>query len=125
MTKAEKRRASTSAQVVECMTPDTVYSLAQIARLIGTGPPEAQRLLSACVAKGKVKESRAGKRAAYSLRTEEDIRIERERAALNTLPRGVLQGYDVTHRRFRELCMATRGPLPGAPDRNVDGPPDE
>ncbi|CAE6858601.1 hypothetical protein R75461_07858 [Paraburkholderia nemoris] len=126
MAKGEQRLVITPAKVLACMTPDTTYTLVQIARLIGIGPPEAQRMLSACVAKGSVKELRDGKRAAYRLRTDEDIRHERERAERsNTLPQGVLQGYDAEHRRFREMCMASRRPLSGRANGKDDSEPDE
>ncbi|CAE6865542.1 hypothetical protein R75461_08251 [Paraburkholderia nemoris] len=113
MTKSEKRPWN-------ACVPGTLYTSVQIARLIGIGPPEAQRILSACVAKGTVKESRDGRLAAYRLRTEEDIRREREWAVQNTLPKGVLQGYDAAMRRFRDTCMATRGPLSGSANGNGD-----
>ncbi|MCI0151925.1 hypothetical protein KNO81_39495 [Paraburkholderia sediminicola] len=116
MTKAEQKLAITPATVLACMTPGTLYTSVQIARLIGTGPPEAQRMLSACVATGTVKESRDGRRAVYRLRTEEDIQGERERAERNMLPKGVLRGYDAVNRRFQDLCMASRRPVSGSPN---------
>lgn len=118
MSNTERKPALTPAMVVQCMTPGTSYSLVQIAKLIGTSAPEAQRQLSACVARGTVKESREGKRAAYSLRTEDDILRERERVARNVLQRGVLQGYDATLQRFRELCVASRAPQAGSPNND-------
>ncbi|MCI0150805.1 hypothetical protein KNO81_33600 [Paraburkholderia sediminicola] len=123
MTKAEKRPALTPAQVVECMTPGTLYSLAQIARLMGTGPPEALRMLSACVAKGTVKESRDGRRVVYRLRTEEDIQSERERVVQNTLPKGVLRSIAASAKcawPAAGQCRATRTATPSRMTERIE-----
>ena len=123
MTNAKQTSAATQAKVLACMTPGTTYTVPQIARLLGTGSAEAQRLLAGCVARGKVKESRDGKRAAYRQRTEEDLHREREQAERHAFPPGELQGYDAAMRRFRDMCMATRRSLSGSPNGNGDSEP--
>ena len=114
MTKAEQKPALTPAKVLACMAPGTTYTVSQVARLLGTRPPEAQRLLSGCVVRGKVKEAREDRRRVYRVPTEDELRRERDRVTRSALSQGTLQGYEAEHRRFQELCMTTRRPLSAA-----------
>ncbi|SIO72580.1 hypothetical protein SAMN05444172_9029 [Burkholderia sp. GAS332] len=121
MTKGKEKLVITPATVLACMTPGTRYTLPQIARLGGTNTAEVTRLLSGLILRGAVKQTSDGKHNIYCVQTEDEIRQERERAASHILSQGVLQGYEAEHRRFRELCMAARTPLPGGPGRNEYG----
>ncbi|CAE6845378.1 hypothetical protein R75461_07226 [Paraburkholderia nemoris] len=125
MKNTEQKPALTAARVMECMTPGTSYSGRQLSRLVGYNQPEVQTVLSACVARGIVRQTRDGGRSIYRVPTEEEIRHERERLERRAFPPGELQGYDAVMRRFREMCMATRVPLSGSANGKGNSEPHE
>ncbi|MGF6604797.1 DNA-binding IclR family transcriptional regulator [Paraburkholderia sp. GAS448] len=110
MTKAVQNPALTPAKVLAYLTPGTSYTGQQIARLAGYSTPEVQKVLAGCVARGMVRQTRDGGHSVYCVPTEEDIRLERERADRYALPTAILLGYDAANRRSRETSHgSTRG----------------
>ncbi|CAE6845261.1 hypothetical protein R75461_07220 [Paraburkholderia nemoris] len=98
------------------MTPGTPYTGQQVARLTGYSLPEVQRVLSGCVARGIVRQTRDDRHSVYRVPTEEEILRAGVQMLGHALPQTILQGYDAEHRRFREMCMASRRPVSGRPN---------
>ena len=108
MTKAKPSPVLTPELLMTQMVPGTRYSLHEIAGQFGTNIPRVHQALADCLARKMVNRTTIGKRYLYWVPTADEI--VSTQPAQWALPRGVLQGYDATHRRFQDLCLASRRP---------------
>lgn len=122
MTKA-KQRVITQEIVLAKMTPGSRYSIHEIAKLVGSGVPTIRRALADGLIRGSLRRKIEGRRDLYWVPTADDF--TRDPGTQRRLSQRTLQGYDEAHRRFREVCMVTRAPQPGSPNRNNDREPQD
>lgn len=112
---SSKREPQTVAQqdLIDVMKRNKRYTQDQICALLPDRPRMAVRdTLSSLVNKGLIWRDGAATRVHYALLEGEQLRETVDRMTTRTEApdwmRANLSGYDASHQRFRDLCMATR-----------------
>jgi DNA-binding HxlR family transcriptional regulator len=112
---SSKREPQTVAHqdLIAVMKPNKRYTQDQICALLPDRPRMAVRdTLASLVNKGLIWRDGASTRVHYALLEGDALRSAIDRLTAHATPpdwmRANLQGYDESHRQFRDLCMATR-----------------
>lgn len=107
--KQTSRSFLTYLDLIAKMTPDEVYTVSALAKILNTGSSTIQRMLITGMENGTVIRRMAGKVKTYRLASHTETASKPIANGIQHY--GSLQGYDREREMFRDLCMMTRRPL--------------